>query len=54
MYTFSQKSIKRLITCHKDLQLILEELIEFYDFSVLEGLDQWKDNKNYINKVNPN
>lgn len=38
MYTFGKKSKLQLATCHKDIQLILNELINFYDFSVLEGL----------------
>ena len=38
MYTFGEKSLKQLETCHPDIQLILRELIKYYDFSVLEGL----------------
>ena len=38
MYVFGKKSLKQLGTIHKDLQLILNELIKYYDFSVLEGL----------------
>lgn len=37
MYTFGRKSKERLETCHPDIQLILNELIRYYDFSVLEG-----------------
>lgn len=37
MYTFGTASSERLSTCHEDIQLILNELITFYDFSVLEG-----------------
>ena len=37
MYSFSRKSKQLLETCHKDIQLILNELIKYYDFSVLEG-----------------
>lgn len=37
MYKFGQKSKTTLETCHKDIQLILNELIKHYDFSVIEG-----------------
>lgn len=36
-YQFSKASRDKLDTCHKDIQLILEELIKYYDFSVVEG-----------------
>ena len=38
MYNFGRKSLDALETCHSDIQMILNELIKFYDFSVLEGL----------------
>lgn len=38
MYSFGKKSKAQLDTCHRDIQLILNELIKFYDFSVLEGI----------------
>jgi len=38
MYSFGKKSLKNLKTCHKDIQLILEEAIIMYDFSVIDGL----------------
>ncbi len=37
MYKFGKKSKKQLKTCHPDIQLILKEVIKYYDFSVLEG-----------------
>ncbi len=37
MYKFGNRSRKNLNTCHKDIQTILEEVIKFYDFSVIEG-----------------
>lgn len=37
MYSFSQKSLDRLNTCHEDIRKILAELITHYDFSVIEG-----------------
>ena len=38
MYKFGEKSLTQLKTCHKDIQIILNEVIKFYDFSVLEGI----------------
>ena len=38
MYRFGKKSKKKLKTCHRDIQTILNEVIRFYDFSVLEGI----------------
>jgi len=37
MPTFSKTSQEKLLTCHKDIQTILNELIKVYDFSILEG-----------------
>jgi peptidoglycan L-alanyl-D-glutamate endopeptidase CwlK len=34
---FSEKSRDRLDSCHRDLQLVCEAVIPFYDFTVLEG-----------------
>lgn len=36
-YSFGEKSLSKLSTCHPDIQKILNELIKIYDFSVLEG-----------------
>jgi len=38
MYSFGRKSKEQLDTCHPDIQMILSEVIKYYDFSVLEGL----------------
>ena len=38
MYAFGKRSRDNLDTCHKDIIAICEELIKFYDFSVIEGL----------------
>lgn len=38
MYKFGSKSQAQLDTCHEDIQAILNEVIKFYDFSVLEGI----------------
>lgn len=37
MPAFGKTSQEKLLTCHKDIQAILNELIKIYDFSVLEG-----------------
>lgn len=38
MYKFGERSKAQLATCHADIQAILNEVIKFYDFSVLEGI----------------
>jgi len=38
MYNFGKKSRERLDTCHPDIIKIMEEVIKFYDFSVIEGI----------------
>lgn len=37
MYKFSRRSHIKKITCHKDLQLILDDSIKVVDFTILEG-----------------
>jgi hypothetical protein len=37
-YSFGEKSLKNLKTCHKDIQAILYEIIKYYDFSVISGI----------------
>lgn len=36
-YSFGRRSHNKKITCHKDMQLILDEAIKVYDFTILEG-----------------
>lgn len=36
-YSFGFSSMTRKLTCHKDLQLILDQAIKVFDFSILEG-----------------
>ena len=36
-YSFGRRSHSKKITCHKDLQLILDESIKVVDFTILEG-----------------
>ena len=38
MYTFGKKSLMAYNTLHKDLQLILDEVIAVYDFSIICGI----------------
>lgn len=38
MYSFGSKSQERLNTCHKDIQAICNEVIKFYDFSIISGI----------------
>lgn len=37
MPSFSSKSLRRLETCHKDLQTLFEEVVRRYDCTILEG-----------------
>ncbi|MFW6242802.1 MAG: M15 family metallopeptidase [bacterium] len=37
MPEFSQKSAKKLATCHKDLVMLFSQVIKYYDFTVLHG-----------------
>lgn len=37
-YSFGKRSLENLKTCHKDIQLILQEVIKYYDFSVISGI----------------
>lgn len=45
MYKFGKRSKKSLGTCHEDLQTILNEIIKFYDFSIIEGIRTTKRQK---------
>jgi peptidoglycan L-alanyl-D-glutamate endopeptidase CwlK len=47
MPKFGRLSKSRLNTCHKDLQLICNEVIKIYDFSVLEGLRSLEQQREY-------
>ena len=38
MFYYGEKSEAQLVTLHEDLQAILNVLINYYDFSILEGL----------------
>ena len=37
MAKFSEDSLKKLGTCHKDLQVIFEEVVKTFDCSIIEG-----------------
>lgn len=46
MYKFSKRSKDRLNTCHKDLKLIMNDLIKVMDVTILEGYrNEEKQNK---------
>lgn len=38
MYSFGKTSSSRLATCHRDIQVIMNHVIKYHDFSVLEGV----------------
>ena len=48
MYKFSKKSQEKLLTCHPDLQLLLNELIKYVDFTVIEGVRTLETQKEYV------
>lgn len=50
MYSFSTRSQNNLNSCHKDIQIILNELIKYYDFSVIEGYRNLKTQQRYFNE----
>lgn len=49
MYTFGKTSRERLDTCHKDIVTIMEEVIKYYDFSILEGIRTTEKQQEYFN-----
>lgn len=48
MHRFGNRSRSRLDTCHQDIITICEEVIKFYDFSVLEGLRTLEKQQEYF------
>lgn len=48
MPNFGKQSADRLATCHKDLQVIMNEVIKLYDFSVLEGIRTTEQQQKYF------
>lgn len=36
-YYFSQQSLDKLSTCHRDLQILFNEVIKYFDCKVIEG-----------------
>ena len=48
MPKFSSTSHARLNTCHPDLQAICDEIIQFYDFTVIQGHRTPEDHAQYI------
>lgn len=54
-YKFSKKSASELETCHEDLQMIMREVIKYYDFAITCGnrneIDQNKAFESGVSKV---
>ena len=48
MYSFGRTSRQRLNTCHPDIILIMEEVIKFYDISILEGIRTTEKQQEYF------
>jgi peptidoglycan L-alanyl-D-glutamate endopeptidase CwlK len=48
MPTFSQTSSEQLATCHKDLQILFDEVVKYFDCKVTEGFrDEAEQNRAY-------
>jgi peptidoglycan LD-endopeptidase CwlK len=47
-YSIGSRSRSRLDTCHQDIITICEEVIKYYDFSVLEGLRTLEKQQEYF------
>ena len=47
-YNFGRRSHSKKITCHRDLQLILDEAIKVIDFSILEGARSLETQQEYF------
>lgn len=43
MPNFSENSLDKLATCHLDLQVLMKEVVKFFDITVLEGHRDEKD-----------
>ena len=50
MYKYGEKSAFRLSSCHPDIQKIFNEVIKFYDVSILEGHRTAEKQKEYYDK----
>lgn len=49
MATIGKTSRERLDTCHKDIIAIMEDVIQYYDFSILEGIRTTEKQQEYFN-----
>lgn len=47
---FSKKSLNRLCSVHKDLQILLKHAINYVDFSVLCGYRSWEEQQELYNQ----
>ena len=50
MPSFGNTSRERLETCHEDIIIILEKVIDVFDFSVIEGIRTAEKQNEYFNK----
>ncbi len=50
MYSFGRKSKEVLATCHPDIQLLLNRVIQKIDFSVIEGIRTVETQQKYYNE----
>lgn len=48
MYSFSLRSLDNLESCHPDLQLVCNQVIQVFDFSVLEGHRGKREQNHYL------
>lgn len=48
MFSFGKRSLENLKGLHPDLQMILNELITFYDFSIIEGIRTTETQQKYF------
>lgn len=52
MPTYSESSIEKLNSCHKDLQVIFNEAIKYFDNSIITGYRNEKEQKKAYSKGN--
>ena len=50
MYKLSKRSEKKLLTCHNDLQVIIEEVLKYMDITVVQGYRSTEEQLEKYNK----
>jgi len=48
MYKYSKRSAERLATCHPDIQKVMNEVIKFYDCTIIEGIRTKETQEEYV------